>query len=132
MDLFTYYARYQVLVCKPCACAVVPLHLASQIKKEHAHEVCHDAGLDFANYRARQPAVAIARRLQEKYNLLDPKTHRIPVRPKTLPDLKLYRGYRCSRCEFVLSKTKSAEKSMEWNFNQHRLLHGKRVDQGDR
>jgi hypothetical protein len=74
MDLFTLLSQYQVLVCKPCACAVAPLHLASHIKKEHAREATRDAGLDFAKSRASRPAITLAKHLQEKYDLLDPRT----------------------------------------------------------
>ncbi|KAK7177913.1 hypothetical protein PSPO01_16037 [Paraphaeosphaeria sporulosa] len=125
MDLFVFYPQYQVLVCKPCACAVPPLHLASHIKKQHAREACRDAGLDFSVSRSQRPATALARRLEEKYDILNPRTCKIPLPSPTeppLPDLKLYRGYKCSRCTYILSKTKTAQETMEQHFNKHRLL----------
>jgi hypothetical protein len=74
MDLFIFYAEYQVLICKPCACAIGPLHLVSYIKNLHAHEACRDAGLDFAKFRVHKAAQTIAKCLQERYDLLDQTT----------------------------------------------------------
>lgn len=125
MDLFTFLPQYQVLVCKSCACAVAPLHLASHIKKEHAREATRDAGLDFAKSRASRPAITLAKHLQGKYDILDPRTHEIPRPSPTdppLPELKLFRGYQCTRCEYVLSKSKSSQESMKRHFGKHRLL----------
>ena len=125
IDLFVFYPQYQVLVCKPCACAIPPLHLAKHIKKQHAREACHDAGLEFSNSRSQKQATALARRLQEKFDILNPRTCKIPLPSPTdlaLPDLKLYRGYQCSRCLYILSKTKTGHETMEQHFNQHQVL----------
>lgn len=114
-----------MLVCKPCACAIPPLHLAKHIKKQHAREACDDAGLEFSNSRSQKQATALARRLQEKFDILNPRTCKIPLPSPTdpaLPDLKLYRGYQCSRCPYILSKTKTGHETMEQHFNQHRVL----------
>ena len=126
MDLFIFYAKHQVLVCKPCAHAVAPLHLVNHIRSLHAHEACRDAGLDFAKFRVHKAAKTIAECLKEKYSLLDPRTQAIPRPLPTdppLPDLKLYRGYQCSRCDYAISCSKSSQKLLERHFNQkHRIL----------
>ncbi|KAH5618970.1 hypothetical protein HBI23_245980 [Parastagonospora nodorum] len=130
MDLFVFYAKHQVLVCKPCAYAVAPLHLVSHIRSLHAHEACRDVGLDFAKFRVQKAAKIIADCLKEKYSLLDPRTYVIsrplPTDPP-LPDLKLYRGYQCSRCDYVVSRSKSSGEILEKHFNrQHRILQRKK------
>lgn len=127
MDLFVFYAQYRVLVCKPCAFAVSPLRLASHIKNRHAREACHDAGIDFSisSSRAQGSAVSLARRLHEKYDILDPSTCKVVLSSPTEPpllELKLYRGHECSRCTLSLSAIKSARDSMQRQSNQHRLL----------
>jgi hypothetical protein len=125
MDLFVVYPQYQVLVCKPCGFAVAPRHLAGHIKNRHARDACRDAGLDSVRARSRIPAVTLARRLLQKYDLLDPQTHKIPLPSPTeppLPDLKLHCGYQCTRCEYVLLKSKSGFRLMDRHFNQHRQL----------
>ncbi|PVH93490.1 hypothetical protein DM02DRAFT_661905 [Periconia macrospinosa] len=125
MDLFTFYPEHRVLVCKSCAYAVSPAHLRSHIATKHPHDPCRAAGLDPAYSRPRKPAATLAGSLQEKYDILDPSLAKIPLPPPTHPpfrELKLYRGYQCSRCDYVLSKTKEARKCMEQHFNTHRLL----------
>lgn len=60
-----------------------------------------------------------------KFDILNPRTCKIPLPSPTdpaLPDLKLYRGYKCSRCPYILSKTKTGHGTMEQHFNQHRVL----------
>ncbi|KAH7399701.1 hypothetical protein BKA66DRAFT_383213, partial [Pyrenochaeta sp. MPI-SDFR-AT-0127] len=114
-----------VLVCKPCAHAVAPKHLANHIKNKHPFEASRDAGLDPAHNRPGRPALMLARRLQARHNLLDPAVSKILVPAPTEPplsDLKLYRGIQCSRCEYVLTKTKYASEVMGRHFNQHRLF----------
>lgn len=125
MNLFIFHPQYQVLVCKPCPCAIPSLHLVKHIKKQHAREARHDADLEFSNSRSQKQANALARRLQEQFDLLDPKTCKIPLpspMDPALPDLKLYHGYQYSRYLCILSKTKTGHETMEQHFNQHRLL----------
>ncbi|KAF2008314.1 hypothetical protein BU24DRAFT_360180, partial [Aaosphaeria arxii CBS 175.79] len=125
MDIFAFYPQYQVLVCKRCAYAVAPKHLASHIKTKHPHEACHDAGLHPAHHRVGRLALMLAKRLQTRHDLLDPAVSKIPVPLPTerpLSDLKLYRGIQCSRCEYLLTKTKHTIVLMGKHFNQHRLL----------
>jgi hypothetical protein len=45
-----------------------------------------------------------------------------PPSEPPLPGLKLHRGYKCSRCDYVLPKSKTALESMAQHFNQHRRL----------
>ncbi|PVH90072.1 hypothetical protein DM02DRAFT_678816 [Periconia macrospinosa] len=126
MDLFVFYAKHQVLVCKPCACAIAPPHLVSHIRNQHGHEACRDAGLEFAKFRVHKAATVIAECLKERYNMLDPRTQSIPRPLPTdppLPDLKLSRGYQCSRCDFALSRSKSSQSLFDRHFNQqHRIV----------
>jgi hypothetical protein len=120
MDLFTFYPQYQVLACKPCGYAVAPSCLASHIRTKHPDDACRDAGLAYA--RPKKPAARLAMRLQAEYDILDPTMCSISVPSPTeppLPDLKLHRGYKCSRCDYVLPKTKTALESMAQHFNQH-------------
>jgi hypothetical protein len=96
MGIFTSYAKHQVLVCKPCAHAVAPLHLVSYVRSLHAYEACRNARLDFAKFRLHKAAEHTAESLKEKYSLLDPRTQAVPLPLHTdppLPDSKLYLGY---------------------------------------
>jgi hypothetical protein len=113
MDLFIFYPRFSVLICKPCGFAVPPSHLRSYIVTRHSNDACRAAGLDPAYSKPGKPATTLADLLQEqeKHNLLDPRHVKIPIPSPTeppLPELKLYRGYQCSRCNFVVTRTKEA------------------------
>ncbi|KAK7177297.1 hypothetical protein PSPO01_16657 [Paraphaeosphaeria sporulosa] len=121
MDLFVYYPEYHVLVSKSCAYAVAPAHLPAHIVTRHANDICSRDNLD----RATKLAATLATRFREEYHLLDPTTSVIPRPPPTkppFPDLKLYRGYQCTRCDFIRSRTNSALKQIKKHFNEHRLL----------
>jgi hypothetical protein len=125
MDLFIFYPEYRILVCKSCAYAVAPPHLAAHITTKHAHYICSKDGL----HRATKTAATIASRLKDEYNLLDPTTDIIPRPLPTkppFPSLKLYRGYQCTRCDFIRTKTKTALREMNTHFNVHRLVPRKR------
>ncbi|KAH8696802.1 hypothetical protein GQ44DRAFT_558336, partial [Phaeosphaeriaceae sp. PMI808] len=115
-----------VLVCKPCGSAIPPSFLQSHIKARHNDTACFVAGLDPTIYAKRtKPAKILADLLQEKYSLLDPRYVEIAAPPPTeppFPELKLYRGFRCSRCNFIVTKTKYACARMETHFNKHRIL----------
>jgi hypothetical protein len=57
--------------------------------------------------------------------LLNLATTKIPMPPltdPTIPELRLYRGYQCTRCEFIRLQTKSALEQTGTHFNQHQLL----------
>jgi hypothetical protein len=130
MDLFTFHAKHQIIVCKPCACAIARPYLSSHTRNLHAHEPCRDAGLEFAKFPINKAASIVAECLKERHSRFDPRTQRIPRPLPTdppLPDLKLYRGYQCSRCDFAVSRSKSSQRSLERHFNQqHRILPGKK------
>jgi hypothetical protein len=60
--------------------------------------------------RLRIPAVTLARRLLQEYDLLNPQTYKILLpSPTELPflDLKLYCSYQCTQCKYMLLKSKS-------------------------
>jgi hypothetical protein len=40
IDLFIFYPKYYVLVCKSCAYAVAPPHLAAHIANKHTNNIC--------------------------------------------------------------------------------------------
>ncbi|XPS75433.1 hypothetical protein M3J09_007515 [Ascochyta lentis] len=105
MYLFTFHPQYQALVCKPCGYAVAPSCLASHTRTKHPNDACLDAGLPFS--RSKKPAARLAKRLQEKFDILDPAVDKISVPLPTeapVPALKLYRAYKCTRCGYVLPK----------------------------
>jgi hypothetical protein len=116
IDLFIFYAKHQVIVCKLYACAITCPHLSNHIKNLHAHEACRDAGLNFAKFRVNQAANTVAEFLKERYSLLNPRTQRIsqplPTDPP-LPDLKLYHSYQYSYSNFTVSRSKSSQRSLE-------------------
>jgi hypothetical protein len=125
MDLFVFYPKFYVLVCKPCAYAVAPPHLATHIATKHANDICSRDSL----HRAATIAATLATRLKEEHDLLDPTTSIIlrplPAKPP-FPNLKLYRGYQCTRCDFTRTKTKTALREINTHFNVHRLVARKR------
>jgi hypothetical protein len=125
MDLFIFYPLSGVLLCKPCGYAVPPAALATHISVHHLHDACNAATSSLASSRLKKPAKLLANYLRERYQLLNPATAKIPTPPSTDPpilELRLYRGYQCTRCEFVRLRTKSALRQMGMHFNQHRLL----------
>jgi len=129
IDLFNFYPRFGVLICKPCGFAVAPSHLGSHIAKRHGNDACRASGLDPTYHKPGKPAAKLAAVLQEQYDLLDPRHAQIPIPPPTeppLPELKLYRGYRCSRCDLVVTKTDEGRIRLQKHFNKHRLLPRKR------
>jgi hypothetical protein len=125
MDLSIFHPEYRVLVCKSCAYAVPPPHIAAHTTNKHAHDICSKDSL----HRATKTAAMLASRLKEEYNLLDPTTDNIPCPLPTkppFPNLKLYRGYQCTRCDFTRTKIKTALREMNTHFNVHRLISRKR------
>jgi hypothetical protein len=126
MDLFTFYPPSSVLICKPCGYAVPPTTFSTHIKVHHLHDARHAATNLFDAPQSRNPATLLANYLCERYQLLDPATAKVPTPPLTnppIPELKLHRGYQCTRCSFVLrSQGKEAKNSMGTHFNVHRLL----------
>jgi hypothetical protein len=123
MDLFIFYPKYHVLVCKSCAYAVAPPHLAAHIANKHANNIC---GRDSLR-RPTKIAEALATRLTEEYDLLDPSSipRPLPTNPP-FPNLKLYRGYQCTCCDFTRTRTKTALREMNTHSNAHRLVARKR------
>jgi hypothetical protein len=118
-----FYSQYQTLVCKQCGYAVAPSCLAGHISTKHAVDACRDAGLPFS--QSKKPAARLAKRLREEFDILDPAKDRIPVPLPTeasVPFLKLYRGYKCTRCDYVLPERKRAQESVAKHFNQRRLV----------
>jgi hypothetical protein len=126
MDLFTFYPPSSVLICKPCSYAVPPTTLSSHIRLHHLHDARYAAIDFFAAPHSKNPATLLANYLCERYQLLDPATAKLPTPPATnppIPELKLYRGYQCTRCSFVLrSQGKEAKNQMGRHFNIHRLV----------
>ncbi|KAI1663260.1 DUF3505 domain containing protein [Pyrenophora tritici-repentis] len=126
MDLFTFYSPSSVLICKPCGYAVPPTTLSTHIKVHHLYDARHAATNLFNAPQSRNPATLLANYLCERYQLLDPAIVKLPTPPATnlpIPELKLHRGYQCTRCSFVLrSQGKEAEISMGRHFNVHRLV----------
>ncbi|OAG07813.1 uncharacterized protein CC84DRAFT_520637 [Paraphaeosphaeria sporulosa] len=89
MDLFICYPEYHVLVCRSCAYAVAPPHLAAHMATKHANDICSKDNL----HRTTKVAATLATRLREEYDLLDPTTSIIPRPPPTkppFPNLKPY------------------------------------------
>lgn len=123
MDLFVFYPQYQTLVCKQCGYAVAPSSLAGHISTKHPVDACRDAGLPFS--RSKKPAARLAKRLREEFDILDPAKDKIPVPLPTeapVPFLKLYRGYRCTRCDYVLPEGKRAQSSINSQFGAMSIL----------
>jgi hypothetical protein len=92
MNLFIFYPGYHLLVCKSCAYAVAPPHLAAHIANKYANDICNRDSLR----KHTKIAAALATRLTEEYALLDPITSSIPRPLPTkppFPNLKLYCGY---------------------------------------
>jgi hypothetical protein len=121
MDLFIFYPKYHVLVCKSCAYAVAPPHLAAHIATKHANNLCDKDSLR----RTTKTAAMLAMHLKEEYNLLNPTTSLIPRPLPTKPPfstLKLCRGYQCTRCDFTRTKTKTALREIDTHFNIHRRI----------
>jgi hypothetical protein len=115
MDLFIFYPEYHVLVCRSCAYAIAPPHLAAHMVTKHANNICSRDSLR----RATTIAATLATRLKEEHDLLDPTTSIIPRPLPTkppFPDLKLYRGYQCTRCDFTRTKTKTALREIDTHF----------------
>jgi hypothetical protein len=85
--------------------------LSQHISTRHSSEACRDAGLPYSP--PRKLATRIAKRLQEKYGIFDPAVNSILVPLPTdppIPYLKLYRGYKYTRCEYVLPEAKRAQR----------------------
>ncbi|KAK7177672.1 hypothetical protein PSPO01_16282 [Paraphaeosphaeria sporulosa] len=125
VDLFICYPEYHVLVCRSCAYAVAPPHLAAHMATTHASDICSKDNL----HRTTKVAATLATRLREEYDLLDATTSIIPRPPPTkppFPNLKLSRGYQCTRCDLTRTETKTALREMETHFNEHRLVARKR------
>jgi hypothetical protein len=125
IDLFIFYPKHYVLVCKSCAYAVTPLHLAAHIANKHANDICSRDSIR----RPTKIAAALATRLTEEYDLLDPTTSSIPRPLPTkppFPNLKLYRSYQCTCCDFTRTRTKTALREMSTHLNAHRLVAQKR------
>jgi hypothetical protein len=88
-----------------------------------------------ASSKSKKPAELLANYLRERFQLLDPATAKIPTPPSTDPpilELQLYRGYQCTRCEFIRLRTKTALGQMGTHFNQHRLLQRKKGERQQR
>jgi hypothetical protein len=126
MDLFVFYPPSSVLICKPCGYAVPPTTLATHIKVHHLDDARHAATNLFDAPQSRNPATLLANYLCERYQVLDPAIAKVPKPPATnlpIPELKLHRGYQCTRCSFVLRSTgKEAKSSIGTHFNIHRLV----------
>jgi hypothetical protein len=126
MDLFTFYPPSSVLICKPCGYAIPPTTLSTHIKVHHLHDARYAATDFFAAPQSKSPANLLANYLREQYQLLEPATAKIPTPPATdppIPELRLHRGYQCTRCSFVLrSQGKEAKNSIGRHFNVHRLV----------
>jgi hypothetical protein len=134
METFIFYRCYGVLICKPCRSAIPPSSLQSHIKSRHNDIACYVTGLDFNVYRKRtKPAEMLVALLQEKYSLLDPRHAQIPTPLPTeppVPELKLYRGFRCSRCPKIMTKSRYAHARMQTHFNKHRIIPRKKGKPG--
>jgi len=126
MDLFTFYPPSSVLICKSCGYAVPPTTLSNHIKVHHLDDARYAATNLFDNPQSRNPATLLANYLCDRYQLLDPATAKVPTPPATnlpITELKLHRGYQCTRCSFVLRlQGKKAETSIETHFNEHRYV----------
>jgi hypothetical protein len=129
METFIFYRCYSVLICKPCKSAVPLSSLQSHVKSRHNGIACYVTGLNPNAYTKRtKPAEILAALLQEKYSLLDPRHAQIqtplPTEPP-VPELKLYRGFRCSRCPKIMTKSDYAHARMQTHFNKHRVIQQK-------
>lgn len=126
MDLFVFYPPSGVLICKPCGYAIPPTTLSTHIKVHHIYDARHAATNLFNAPQARNPATLLANYLCERYEVLDPAIAKVPTPPATnlpIPELKLHRGYQCTRCSFVLrSQGKQAKTSIRTHFNVHHLV----------
>jgi len=126
MDLFTFYPPSSVLICKPCGYAIPPTNLSGHIRLYHLDDARRAATNFPLSLRPRNAANLLANNLHERYPLLDPATSKIPIPAAInppIPELRLYRGYQCTRCNFVLrSQGKEAKPSMGKHFNVHRLV----------
>jgi hypothetical protein len=74
----------------------------------------------------------LAALLQEKYSLLDPRHAQIPTPLPTeppVPELKLYRGFRCSRCPKIMTKSTYTH-ARQTHFNKHRTIARKKGTPG--
>lgn len=75
--------------------------------------------------RPKKPAARPTKRIRESYIILCPASDRKAVPLPTeapVPALKLYRNYKCTRCDHVLPKGKRVRESTATHFNQHRLV----------
>jgi hypothetical protein len=126
MDLFAFYPPSGVLLCKPCGYGVPPSALNTHIILYHLNDARNAATNPQAPSQSPKPAELLANYLRERYHLLDPATTKIPTPPATdppIPELKLHRGYQCTRCDYVLRLgAKEAQNSMGKHFNIHRLV----------
>ncbi|KAF2741810.1 hypothetical protein M011DRAFT_491054 [Sporormia fimetaria CBS 119925] len=126
MDLFTFYPPSSVLICKPCGYAIPPTNLSGHIRVRHPDDARHAATNFSPSSRPQDAANLLANYLCEQHPLLNPATSKIPVPAATnppIPELRLHRGYQCTRCNFVLrSQGKEAKTSMGKHFNVHRLV----------
>jgi hypothetical protein len=126
MEMFIFYRCYGVLICKPCRSAIPRSSLQSHIKSRHNHIACDVTSLDPIMYRKRtKPAEMLTALLQEKYSLLNPRHAQIPtplpIEPP-IPELKLYRSFRYSRCPKIMTKSEYAHARMQTHFNKHRII----------
>lgn len=100
MDLFEHNQPYGLLICKPCAYVILPLHLRAHMIAKHEQHVCNTTGIIAAKRGARRTGLSrtvtlIAKTLQETYILVDPRTATIPipsVDSAPIPSLQLHRG----------------------------------------
>jgi hypothetical protein len=126
METFNFYRCYNVIICKSCRSAIPPSSRQSHIKSRHNDIACYVTGLNPNVYKKRtKSAEILAALLQEKYSLLDLRYAQIPTRLPTeppIPELKLYCGFRCSRCLKIMTKSTYAHARMQTHFNKHRII----------
>lgn len=126
MEIFVFYCYYGVPICKPCRSAIPPSSLQGHIKSRHNDIACYVTDLEPNVYQKRtKPAEMLTALLQEKYSLLDPRLAQIPAPLPTeppVPELRLHRGLRCSRCPKIMTKSEHAHARMQTHFNKHRII----------
>jgi hypothetical protein len=79
---FRFKPYYSILICKPYAFAVTPLHLCVYIAKRHAAAACYATSLDptYATLIAKgKVAATLADSLNAEYPLLNLTSVRIPL-----------------------------------------------------
>lgn len=125
MDFFDYREDHGILICKPCAFAVSPSNLRGHIATKHLKEARQACMLNPLLANATRPADALAAYLNQRFKILDPRNvivSKLSPTAAPVPGLKLYRGFQCSRCDFVRTETKYAEEIMQKHFNVHRTI----------